>query len=454
MAGVNVYSGAFFAVHYDDRPLLVRSRESLTEHPETAVVIGEAPDGLPLVLRVSRRASVEGAVLAALGYVPREQLAAPVEHALEGLESAVRVEARRIGIEQLDIGGVYRSKDTVGALFGDTLLARMLGAHSPLILAEDRHLPSSEPENVANTAAIALSPRPITVMKELDTNRYLAVPVRSGPAFVAELVSEDDPVVPEALQPLLFEDLRALASARYISSTAGGEIAGPLDDQPQYRSVVRREDRIGWLVSRHDVGCAIVDLARNLQAFHDEDRVHCDVKPGNTLITSHGVVAIDPLGVRVGEVSPGATPGWAAPELILARPVSAQSDVYALGLMAASLIGAAIYGEERSFIIPTGKSGRRRARILGAPDVFIDRGERELGEEAGRAWTELIRRAVAFVPEQRQASAAAFALELEALLARHNLEGEIAVAGGPGVLSRSVEVLGVLQPSWVVNDRR
>jgi hypothetical protein len=454
MAGVDVYSGAFFAVHYDDRPLMVRARESLAEHPETAVVIGEAPDGLPLVLHVSRKASVESAVLAALGYVPREQLAAPVDHALEGLESAVRAEARRVGIERLDVGAIYRSKDTVGVLFGDTLMARMLGAHSPLVLAEDRHSPSSEPENVANTAAIALSPRPITVMKELDTNRYLAVPVRSGPAFVAELGSEDDPVVPESLQPLLFEDLRGLASARYIASTAGVDSEGPLSDHAQYQSAVRREDRVAWLVSRHDVGRAIADLAHNLQAFHDEDRVHCDVKPGNTLITGHGVVAIDPIGVRVGEVSPGATPGWAAPEQILARPVSAQSDVYALGLMAASLIGAAIYGEERSFIIPTGKSGRRRVRILGAPDVFIDRGDSELDQDSCRAWTDLIRRAVAFAPEERPASAAAFAMELEALLARQRLEGELAVAGGPGVLSRSVEVLGVLQPSWVVSDRR
>jgi hypothetical protein len=454
MAGVELETRILFAVHYDDRPLLVRGRDSLGEHPETAVVLGLAPDGLPLVLRVGRRASVEGAVLAALGYVPRDRLSPAVARALAGLEEAVQAEARRVGVERCEAGELYRSRQTIGQLFGPTLLARMLGAHSPLTLAEDRHLDGGAPEQVANTAAVALSPGPITVMKELDTSRYLAVPLRPGVPLVAEIARGDEAIAAEGLAPLRFEDLRGLDGARFVFEEGSREGEGELADADGYLRAVRRAERLGWRVGRQAIGRALVDLARGLQAFHDERRAHCDVKPANTLITSDRVVAIDPLGVRFGQVSPGATPGWAAPEQILARPVSAQTDVFALGLLAARLVGAAIHGEEKSFVIPTGGEGRRRVRLLGEPEVFLDRGATPLDGELCRGWQDLIRRAVAFDPERRPASAAAFALELEALLARGPLPGEVALAGGPGQLSRSVEVLGALQPSWVVSDLR
>ncbi len=454
MSGAWSHTGFYFTVHYDDRPLRVRARDSLTEHPETAVVLGEGPDGLPLVLRVARRASVESAVLAALGDASRDFVPDAILAALDQLEAAVQAEARRIGLEDTDAGTIYRSGEPVAGLLGETLLSRMLGAHSPLVLAEDRYGPGSDAEQVANTAAIALSPRPITVMKELDTTRYLAVPVRAGPVFVAELAHEDDVVAAEGLAPLRFEDLRGLGSARFVYREDNREGEGALGDPVAYRQAVRSADSLGWLVSRQEVGRLVVELARNLQSFHDENRAHCDVKPGNTLVTADGVIAIDPLGVRFGEVSPGATPGWAAPEQILARPVGPQSDVYALGLMAAQLVGAVIYGEERSFVIPTGGDGRRRIRLLGDPDVFIDRSQTALDDEVCRGWEQLIRRAVAFEPERRPSSAAGFAMEVEALLARGPLPGDVGIPGGPGQLSRSVEVLGVLQPSWVVSDFR
>jgi hypothetical protein len=447
----------FFHVSSDDRPLFVRQRSTLSETPDTAVVLGEAPDGLPLILRVSRPGSVEQAVIGALGYPPRDALPAAVLRSLDALEAAVRDEGRKIGIQHGELGAVYRSSSTVGGLLGETMLARLIGAHSPLILPDDRYQPSSQPEQIAHTGMFAqqMQQRPVTAMKELDRERYLVVPVGPGPIFVASLGDDEasSQVTGDVVVPLRFEDLRGLPSARFRFRKGAVEYDGALADERAYARAVKEADAIAWTVDRNDVAGAIAGLARDVAHLHQEGRVHCDVKPGNTLVTADGTIAIDPLGVRAGEQSPGATPGWAAPEQILARPVSPPTDVYALGLMAAALVGAVIFGEERSFVIPIGRAERRRLRVLSAPDVFLDPTSSALDDAGRAAWCALVRDAVAFAPEHRPADGVAFADRLAGLLDDYPLAGQLSLRGGPGSLSRSVEVLGSLQPSWIVDDR-
>ncbi|HUH04861.1 MAG TPA: hypothetical protein VML75_22845, partial [Kofleriaceae bacterium] len=257
---VDYYSGVFVHVSWDDRPLTVRAREALTESPDVAVMLGEAPDGQPLVLSVKRPGSVERAVLSALGNPLAEHLSPAIATALAALEAAVRERGKSIGVEQLDLGPVYRSASQVGSLLGDTLLVRALGAQSPLILPDDRFAPSSAAEQVANTAAFAQIDKPITVMTQLHRQKYLTVPARSGPVFVAELGEEHEAVRADVLQPLLFEDLRALPSARFVAATGAVQEQGLLTDETAYRRALKQADRIGWTVSRTDIARSIAGL--------------------------------------------------------------------------------------------------------------------------------------------------------------------------------------------------
>jgi protein kinase-like protein len=436
--------------------LRVARRDALAADPEVAVLLGEAPDGLPLVLHVVRRGSIKAVVLNALGNP--ERLAPDVESGLEQLEAAIAREARSAGIESVDDVAVYRTNQSIGPLFGPPLLARILGSDSPVVLAEDRYLPSSRPDYVPHTAAVANAPHPVTLMKGLKTRRHVAVPLRPGPVFLAEPAlnghadGASGAIDPESLEPLRFEDLRPLPTAWW---SLGRDERGRFAEGLAYQRALRSSAYVSWGIGSADVVRLIAQVARSLQAFHDEGRVHADVKPANTVVTASGAVAIDPIGVAAGRVSPGITPSWAAPEQILAQPVVPGTDVYALALMLALLLRAAIYGEERSFLVPVGGSERRRVRVLADPEVFIDPTVVPLDDDGREAWADVLRQCVAFDPDDRPLNAAAFADVVEQLIEDFPLAWDLPTfRGGPGDLKLSVEIDSVIQPAWVVTDWR
>ncbi|MDE9367525.1 protein kinase [Luteipulveratus sp. YIM 133132] len=86
--------------------------------------------------------------------------------------------------------------------------------------------------------------------------------------------------------------------------------------------------------------------AEALAAAHESGVIHRDVKPANILITPHGAVKLTDFGIaralgeakvtRTGEVM--GTAQYLAPEAALGRPVTAQTDVYALAVVAYEML--------------------------------------------------------------------------------------------------------------------
>ena len=91
----------------------------------------------------------------------------------------------------------------------------------------------------------------------------------------------------------------------------------------------------------------VVEIARQLcaglAAAHDQGVLHRDLKPANIMIDGRGHARIADFGLAVtaqsrtaGEIA--GTPAYMAPEQIVGRTLTAQTDIFALGLILHELL--------------------------------------------------------------------------------------------------------------------
>jgi len=109
-------------------------------------------------------------------------------------------------------------------------------------------------------------------------------------------------------------------------------------------------------------------LCAGLAAAHDRGVIHRDLKPSNVMIDGEGRVRITDFGLAVRTADGGTgdvvgTPAYMAPEQFDGRPATAQTDIYALGLILYEIVGrlevAALAG--RAALARGGRARRRGA---------------------------------------------------------------------------------------------
>ena len=162
-----------------------------------------------------------------------------------------------------------------------------------------------------------------------------------------------------------------------------------------------------------EIASLLAPVARAVAAAHALGIVHRDLKPSNILFAADGRALVADFGLAKGEDDPGlsltgepiGTPYYMSPEQVersAAAPVGARSDVYSLGVT--------LY---EAF------SGRRPFEGKTALAVFeaIRSAAPAPLAAASRDAAALVRRAMARRPEDRYASAADLASDLEALAA-------------------------------------
>ncbi len=107
------------------------------------------------------------------------------------------------------------------------------------------------------------------------------------------------------------------------------------------------EQRLGSGPLAEDEIASLGDqIAAALQAAHEQRVVHCDLKPGNVMVTPRGQVKLLDFGVarllrahdegartKAITTAPVGTLPYMAPEQLLERDVDARTDVYALGMV-------------------------------------------------------------------------------------------------------------------------
>ena len=90
-------------------------------------------------------------------------------------------------------------------------------------------------------------------------------------------------------------------------------------------------------------------MLRGLEALNAMGFVHCDVKPGNTMVDRLGYVKLVDFGraVLVGETAAGllGTPLYMAPEIHRRLPPLVQSDIFSTGLVGLEMLRGAPLGD-------------------------------------------------------------------------------------------------------------
>lgn len=85
-------------------------------------------------------------------------------------------------------------------------------------------------------------------------------------------------------------------------------------------------------------------IAKGIRAFHRQEILHQDIKPGNVIIDSHGTVKILDFGScyshSIAEISTPldrdkilGTADYSSPEVVLGNPASYQADIFSLGVI-------------------------------------------------------------------------------------------------------------------------
>jgi hypothetical protein len=436
---------SWHAVREDDQ-LAVHDRARLIDHADGCIPVGTAPDGLPLVLRVSRSASVIDPVLRALHAPTTLSLSPELRGLLQSMNRQVQAERRGLGVAArgpfVDAPH-YVTMRSVPELMGDTLLCRLLGHQSPLLLAEDTPVWHRDDHVAAKTSCgVLMNAAELQQLKrELDLRQHLAVPLDDAPTVIVRQGPQRRVDLTEG-RAFVAEDLRGMGSTmfhgfRRVDGVDQGEhVSGLLGDTDAYRRALRRSTTVGWSVTRNDLLEIIVDVARSLVPLHASGVVHGDIKPANIFITVDGGVAHDSLDIAAGALSAAGTKGWNAPEQIIARPCTPATDVFALAQLVVRVLEAAVFGDERSFVVPIGGGQRIRERMIAEPDVFVDPTLVPLNDAGIAAWRAFLRRCLVLDADQRVRDAAAFADELATLIERHPVGGRRAVKSLAGRLVR------------------
>lgn len=148
-------------------------------------------------------------------------------------------------------------------------------------------------------------------------------------------------------------------------------------DGPTLKEVLAQ--RSGSTFSDEDVLCVMKALCSAVGYAHNNNVIHCDIKSANVMVDRGGHVYLSDFGIARHAESdvtamPGAgTPAYMAPEQILSKTVSKQTDIYAIGVLLFELLtGVRPFRGSENPREQTGNTANERIRYahlnLPAPD--------------------------------------------------------------------------------------
>ena len=176
-----------------------------------------------------------------------------------------------------------------------------------------------------------------------------------------------------------------------------------------------------------------IEIGRGLQAAHERNLVHRDVKPQNVLIDDEGRAKVTDFGIALGLESnqlTGAgkvigTTDYVSPEQAMGQEVTGQSDVYSLGIVLYEMLTGNV-----PFTGDNHVSVAMKHINEGMPDV------RRYRPEVSAVLASLVERATAKDLRTRYASMAGFVKDLEEVLEYESARSGVATGEATAILSQ------------------
>ena len=177
------------------------------------------------------------------------------------------------------------------------------------------------------------------VYRALDTSlqRYVAVKVlRSGISDSTSTTTSTNREIDKLLQEAISQARVShpnIVTIYYVGKEQGNPfLAMELVDGSTLNKRIAAQD-----LSFEETSRVGLQIANALRASYELDVIHGDIKPSNVLLTRDGTAKLSDFGMArsVKEnkgVVEGGTPNYLAPEILQGDTVSAQSDMYALGV--------------------------------------------------------------------------------------------------------------------------
>ena len=423
--------------------LRVDSAAILKAVPNALIEIGTSEDDLPLLMAVERLRDIEplmkdlvDAVDPLGGRLP-QSLVDEVHRSFRDHAWRAAAEERIAPVQPASGRGdreMYISKNTLSTLF-TPLFAAILESNRRTRL---RRKPNVHRREHSTTAVASFADVRKVLQSVGGANRFLGIALDDGGAFSVGRLA--DTLV--TWRRFYFESLAGSfpdASFEMVDSNGRG-LSGRVGDgfRPAIEKFARRsrvgaggivDATVSFEIPRSSVAAVIDGIAGKLMVEHAAGHIHGDVKPGNVILTPGTPTLIDEFNLESGELSPGWTPEWSAPEQVLGSPVAYATDVYPLGVMVARLLGGTLVGEVRKFRTPPLENGQDEFDVFYDPFVFISPQVAALGEgsRASKEWCAFARGCLRFDPDRRIQSAAAFREEFWRLTSHYPLEGSIRI---------------------------
>jgi eukaryotic-like serine/threonine-protein kinase len=210
-------------------------------------------------------------------------------------------------------------------------------------------------------------------------------------------------------------------------------------DGPPLKTLLDKQERFALT----DTVRVMEDLLAGLQFSHERGVVHRDIKPANVMLTSTGQAKIADFGIARIESSSMTqagtllgTPAYMSPEQFMGQVVDARTDIYSSGVLLYQMLTG-----ERPF--EGGMSAIMHKALNTEPPA-----PSQLSVTAPPSFDAVVRRAMAKRPEDRFASASAFAEAMRGALAH---PAESAVSDGEATMVATPHTTATAPPPHTVS---